>query len=588
MGHNFPKEDLVEASVEWLPERRFREEDRRLFWFHDSLHNNPPITPMGASTYHWPRASQYAAQHLRYPTSRGFDYRLYYGRIYPAPLPVTDPEEIRAREAVFREKIRDLIARWPERYAAYVREWGAMLEYLRGIKREVLPLAKLLDVLRDTIKISLRSWEIHFECMYGAFVVYMAFEEVCRKHGINERDMRVFLQGFDTKMYEVDRALWHLAVLGKDLGLEEAFVTSENLEALQRQLGRTSKGRVWLDQFKDFLDRYGRRTTAAIFDPYYKTWIEDPLPVLFTVKTYILRGSFNFEEHMERVVEERNRSIEEALGQMAAEEREEFLTALKDAQNTYPFFEDHNFYVEQWAYAELRYSVLECGRRLLDYGIIRDAEDVFFLTIDELIKLLESILQDEFLGVQEGKLCYRRMVEERKETWHRLHEVQPPPFIGTVPETEIEDPVFIKVWGYTDEVVRKAWGYTDEVARGSPKRKAAVAARVEGLPGSPGVVEGTARVILGYEGFSEVMPDDILIAPFTTPAWTPLFSKIKGIATDGGGMLAHAAICAREYSIPAVVGTITRGRKITEVVRTGQYVRVDGNRGVVEILSPSR
>jgi len=91
-------------------------------------------------------------------------------------------------------------------------------------------------------------------------------------------------------------------------------------------------------------------------------------------------------------------------------------------------------------------------------------------------------------------------------------------------------------------------------------------------------------VILGYEGFSEVLPEEILVAPFTTPAWTPLFSKVKAVVTDSGGLLAHAAICAREYGIPAVVGTITRGRRATEVVRTGQYVRVDGNKGVMEVL----
>lgn len=568
--------NLEAGAVEWLPERRFREEDLKLFWFHDSLHNNPPITPMGASTYHWPRASQYAAEHLSLPTSRGFDFRLFYGRIYPAPLPITDPEEIEARAAVFQQRVWELITRWPDYYQACVREWLAMLEYLQGIKREVLPLPKLLAVLDDSIRVSMRSWEIHFECMYTCFTAYLAFEQICRKHGIGERDMRIFLQGFDTKMYEVDRGLWRLAVLARDLALGDKFATAEKMEDLERQLQQCETGRVWLDQFRDFLHRYGRRTTAALFDPAYKTWLEDPYPVLFTVRTYVMRGAFDFEEHAKRIVEERDRFIAATAARLPREEKEEFLRALKEAQNTYPFNEDHNFYVEQWAYAELRYSILEAGRRLAAYHILAAPEDVFFLTYDELRSLLEALLLNERLGVQEGKLRYTQMVADRKRIWQRLHEVQPPPFIGSVPETRLEDPVFIKIWGHTDEVIR-----------GKVRPRAGVSRKIEGFPGAPGVAEGVARVISGYEGFSEVMPDDILIAPFTTPAWTPLFSKIKAVATDSGGMLAHAAICAREYGIPAVVGTITRGQKATEAVRTGDWVRVDGTKGIVEVLVAS-
>ena len=105
------------------------------------------------------------------------------------------------------------------------------------------------------------------------------------------------------------------------------------------------------------------------------------------------------------------------------------------------------------------------------------------------------------------------------------------------------------------------------------------------MRGAAGVVEGVARVITDHMGFSEVQPDDILVAPFTTPAWTPLFSKIKGVVTDSGGMLAHAAICAREYGIPSVVGTVTRGARATQVIRTGDRVRVNGTDGVIEILA---
>ena len=80
------------------------------------------------------------------------------------------------------------------------------------------------------------------------------------------------------------------------------------------------------------------------------------------------------------------------------------------------------------------------------------------------------------------------------------------------------------------------------------------------------------------------MPGDIMVSPFTTPTWSPLFTKVKAVVVDGGGPLCHAAICAREYGIPAVVGTLSRGLKATEMIKSGQKVRVNGTKGLVEIL----
>ena len=273
------------------------------------------------------------------------------------------------------------------------------------------------------------------------------------------------------------------------------------------------------------------------------------------------------------MIAEREKLIQETIERIPAEGREAFRKALKHAQDSYPFNEDHNFYVEHWCHSEFRYVVQECGRRLMGMGILKEADDAFFMTISELKDLLEDIILDERIGINYFGPKITNMVYDRKQVWQDLHEVDPPPFIGTVPEHRIEDPVFIKIWGMTDEVIR-----------GNARDKEHVAGHFEGFPGAPGVVEGIARVVLTYEEFTTVQPDELLVAPFTTPSWTPLFSKIKGVVTDSGGMLAHAAICAREYDIPAVVGTITRGVKVTEHIKTGDRIRIDGTNGKVEII----
>src|SRR3970282_1201501 len=87
------------------------------------------------------------------------------------------------------------------------------------------------------------------------------------------------------------------------------------------------------------------------------------------------------------------------------------------------------------------------------------------------------------------------------------------------------------------------------------KPKEEGAKELKGFAGSPGVVEGPARVITSVEELVTVQPGEILVCPITTPSWAPIFNRIKATVTDIGGMMSHAAIVCREYGLPAVVGT---------------------------------
>jgi pyruvate,water dikinase len=102
---------------------------------------------------------------------------------------------------------------------------------------------------------------------------------------------------------------------------------------------------------------------------------------------------------------------------------------------------------------------------------------------------------------------------------------------------------------------------------------------IKGVAASPGLATGTARVVHGPEDFEQMKPGDVLVAPITTPAWTPLFAMASAIVTDVGGPLSHGSIVAREYGIPAVLGTGVATRRIPD----GQLITVDGNAGVVSV-----
>jgi pyruvate,water dikinase len=104
--------------------------------------------------------------------------------------------------------------------------------------------------------------------------------------------------------------------------------------------------------------------------------------------------------------------------------------------------------------------------------------------------------------------------------------------------------------------------------------------KVKGLPGSAGVARGTARVIRSLAEAGKLQPGDVLIAVSTEPPWTPLFATASAIVTDAGGVLSHSAVVAREYRIPAVVGT----GNATTTFKDGQLLEVDGNAGTVRVV----
>ena len=124
------------------------------------------------------------------------------------------------------------------------------------------------------------------------------------------------------------------------------------------------------------------------------------------------------------------------------------------------------------------------------------------------------------------------------------------------------------------------WGITDERVRDWLSSDGDEAETLPGCPASPGVAEGLARVLLRVDQLGELEDGEILVAPVTSPSWTPVFHRIAGAVLDTGGIMCHAAIVAREYRLPAVVGTGTGTKRI----RSGDRLRVDATTGVVTIL----
>src|SRR3990172_9347669 len=543
--------------------------DRNIFWFRDDLHQPYPISPMGMTTIQKHHAWGYhvASEQTQLPPSKGAHVKVYKGRVYLGFALIDDPAEVGRRAQEFGRLVEYCKDHWKEYYQKYIREVISNLNSLAAVDGSRLTTPHLLDHLKKSEEINRRHWEIHFILMYPADTIYLEFEAFCLRYGMEEKDFVGLLMGFDSMPAQTDEELWSLARMADEAGLRDTLLNTPT-ESLLETLRNKPEARAWNQRFDDCLKAHGNRISAAHLDVIFPTWREDPRPVLDTIKSYFPRMDAGWDLFRARaaVSQQRAQAIADFEKRVTPEDRPVFERLLPVAQEVYAYQEDHGFYIDQGSTAALHNTLMACGQRLQRFGLLERPDDVFFLTYSELVEILGDLARDEKIGAYHHQALVPPLVKERKENREQASVADAPLTVGNVPPT-MTDPIAIKGFGIIDDVLH-------------PKGEKEVVERLEGFPGSPGVVEGPARVILSFEEFPTLQSGEILICPYTSTAWTPLFLKIAGVVTDTGGMLTHAAIAAREYGIPAVVGTWNA----TNSIRDGDIVRVDGNTGVVEVL----
>jgi pyruvate,water dikinase len=544
--------------------------DGDIFWFRDDLHQPYPISPMGMTTIQKHHAWGYhvASEQTQLPPSKGAHVKIHDGRVYLGFALIDDPDEVARRAAAFGELVEHCTDHWAEFYDGYISEVKANLASLAAVDADRLTLPHLLDYLRKTEETNRRHWEIHFILMYPADTIYLEFEGFCKAHGVEEADFVNLLKGFHTMSTRTDEGLWALARLADDTGLRERL-TAALAVTMRDALAGDAAGRDWLRQYDEWLAAFGNRISAAHLDVMHPTWKEDPTPVLETITSYFTRMDAGWHLHTarEEVIRQRDAAIAAVEGSLSGGDLSRFHRLLPVAQQVYAFQEDHGFYIDAGSTAVLHDTLMACGRRLHRLGLLEAAQDVFFLTYGELVEILADLARDERIAIYHHGALMPSLVAERRTDWEAAASVDAPLTVGRVPAT-MGDPIALKVFGIVDEVLH-------------PKGEQHVVDHLEGFAGAAGVVEGPARVILSYEEFPTLQSGEILVCPATNTVWTPLFLKIAGVVTDTGGMLTHAAIAAREYGIPAVVGTWNA----TNSIRNGDLIRVDGGAGVVEVLA---
>ncbi len=363
-----------------------------------------------------------------------------------------------------------------------------------------------------------------------------------------------YLLGYDSIPIQADKALysqaewaWKHSSLVKYL---ENVPTPELVAKLVADVGMANGDPVevwqeWRQRFLEYLQKFGH----ALYDLDFAHPVpaDDPMPVLEAFKRYLREEGVNPYNRQRESAERREKAVRETRGRMKGLRLKWFNKCLVSAQKFAPLREDGLAEVGL-AYPLIRQMLRELGWRFAAQRVIPTADDIFWMTEDEV--LMNAAQIDAGLpGEPLGEIILQRKAE------HRAAMQAYPPMM--LPQ--------MKIFGFNLMSLKGKRG------RGGNGNV------IKGVAASPGKVIGTARVLHGPGDFSRMKPGDILVAPITTPAWTPLFTMACAVVTDVGGPLSHGSIVAREYGIPAVLGTGTA----TRLIQDGQTITVDGSAGII-------
>lgn len=381
------------------------------------------------------------------------------------------------------------------------------------------------------------------------------YDRVVRRPG--DPPALTFLLGYDSTPMLADKSLYDLAMWARTKPqLLEYLQTTPGTPiaaGLQQDTPVEAAGPAWSEfkqRFADHLRQYGH----MIYDLDFAQPVPagDPAPLLETLKYYLSGTAPNPHDRQAKAVlagEQATRMIEARLkGPRLAI----FKQLLRGAQRFAPLRENALADVGL-GWPAIRRIFHELGTRLVKAGAMASPDDIYMLRMNE----LESAVANLDAGKPVENMQAR--IDERRRTIERESKVTPP---VALPEKEGFKFAGIDFSGVSPAQVRRETGDT-----------------IKGQGTSPGTITGTARVIHGPDEFNQMQPGDILVAKITTPAWTPLFALASGVVTDVGGALSHGSIVAREYHIPAVLGT----GFATERIQSGQRITVDGDNGTVTL-----
>ncbi len=438
---------------------------------------------------------------------------------------------------------------WP-RYVGTVEKRQAQLWH-------ELPASELLNAVRELLRAAIDAYGALVGGVIPAAWISEGLFTMVYKMLIKRRTdppAPTYLLGYDSAPIHAEKSLYDLALWARGSAGLAAYVADTPATQLAAQLesDRAPAGvdaddwREWQGRFRSHLGQYGH--TIYNLDFANPVPADDPVPVLETCRLFVRGQGVDPHARQKASAERREEATQAMLQRLKGLRLKLFRRLIVPAQRYAPLREDGLADVGL-SYPLLRQMLRELGRRLVEGGWIEQPDDLFWLKEDEVEQAAARLDRGERL-VGSGAT-----VLQRKAIWRAARRATPP---RSLPHFSLPGLERIKA------------------ARAGGRK----AETIKGVAASPGRVTARACVLHGPEDFAQMEAGDVLVASITTPAWTPLFVRAAAVVTDVGGPLSHGSIVAREYGIPAVLGTSSATKRI----HSGQVITVDGSAGLV-ILS---
>lgn len=550
--------------IEWK-----NEEEKSLMWFYDDLHCPNPISPLyfdiggwWDTEGRWGADCAYMYQRFGAPIGKAWLAKKIGGYVYSAVVPPEMDADKIGPMFDYYTKVMPIYAdtymdRWVNEYVPRLKQ---MHKSILDFDFENKSLPEIMIHMEDVLDMKCEAFRIHWLINLAQFQASTDFTVAAKAAGADDVLIGKINVSPADRNWDSLKALWEMKEEVCSVpALKELFLSTTDNAEIMAKVASVPGSEKFLAMMDAYRNEYGFKAMYT-HEFIFKTWYEDPTPAYEAVRSYVNSG-YDYNAEYDACMKSQKEAIAELYAMVSdPEELAKLKHYLELCVKMAPITPDHHFYIDQGIYSRMRVAFVQIGKAMVKAGILEDAEDIFMLKYDEI----------RCAAVSDYPV--KELVKERRAEMEAARKMHPQEWYGTATEWQVYNEPYKGLWGYP----HKFEAEQKEIAE-----KAVISKSVlKGIPGCPGAYEGVAHLVSHPSELDTVKEGEILVCKMTNPAWVVAFSKIGALVTDTGGALSHPAVVAREFGVPCVVGT----RRATQILKTGDKVRVDGSTGVVEVI----
>ncbi|HEX5239795.1 MAG TPA: PEP-utilizing enzyme [Candidatus Limnocylindrales bacterium] len=523
--------------------------DAELVWDRDEMHQPFPLSPLSMDFVRNSSGAGFDIGFEFFDVPTRIRVTFQHGYAYFAPVWGVPDAEVPALQRQMGQSFRAFGAETEAYWARVLPELLAIYDQMRGVDVDGLPAEALAAAWDEAWAGLRRAWGIHMVIIRGPFRLTEDLAVLYARH-VPEAPAGAgykLIQGRVDILHDVEVGMERLSALAAAApAVRDALLASPG--PTLDGLCRLEDGATFVAAVEEFISQHGHLGQAWT-DLSQPSWSDDPGLVLAEVAKRLAQPAEPASERRRRLLSESDEMAEDVRSRLARDPDAlaEFERVLALARRIGPLTETHNYWIDRMSQARMRTLAIRIGRRLVREGSIELEADVEYLSRHEVAELLVAP------RTMRAEVAARRAEHERQRGMVAPHVIG-----GGASATEA----------------------TATEASAASDGQAAPSLELHGTGASAGVARGPARVTLGLDGLDRIRPGDIIVCPATTPSWVPVFAIAAGLVTNTGGILAHAAVVAREFGLPAVVGVAGATSRIPD----GALIEIDGTTGSVRVL----